>query len=85
MPLRLVANCRRSARRACSSRSSPIPAPLATEREAAQRTTDRVELVWTGPELTASASRDTGVAVRELFSVAQHDVYVAGFAVHNGR
>ena len=58
---------------------------LATEREAAQRTTDRIELVWTGPERTSSASRDTGVVVRELFSAARHSVYVAGFAVHNGR
>jgi phosphatidylserine/phosphatidylglycerophosphate/cardiolipin synthase-like enzyme len=58
---------------------------IATEREAAQRTTDRVELVWTGPERTTSASRDTGVVVRELFSAARHGVYVAGFAVHKGR
>jgi phosphatidylserine/phosphatidylglycerophosphate/cardiolipin synthase-like enzyme len=58
---------------------------IATEREAVQRSTDRVELVWTGPEQTASTSRDTGVVVRELFSAARESVYVAGFAVYNGR
>lgn len=58
---------------------------LVAERETVQRTVDRVELVWTGPETSGSSSRDTGVVVRELFSAAQRSVAVAGFAVYNGR
>jgi phosphatidylserine/phosphatidylglycerophosphate/cardiolipin synthase-like enzyme len=58
---------------------------IAREREAGQRIADRIELVWSGPEHTGSASRDTGVVVRELFSGARSTVHIAGFAVHNGR
>ena len=45
---------------------------------------DRVELVWSGPELPGAASRDTGVVVRELFSSAQTSVLVAGFSISRG-
>lgn len=58
---------------------------LAKEREAAQRVGERVELVWTGPDVTGSASRDTGVVVRELFGSAKRSVLVAGYAVWDGR
>lgn len=46
---------------------------------------DAVELVWTGPEVTGTANRDTGVVVRELFTHAVESVMVAGFAVYRGR
>jgi hypothetical protein len=39
----------------------------------------------TGIERAISASRDTGVVVRELFGAARESVYIAGFAVYNGR
>lgn len=58
---------------------------LAEEREAVQDKADRVELVWTGPEVGPVASRDTAVVVRELFDRAKHSVLVAGFAVYKGR
>jgi phosphatidylserine/phosphatidylglycerophosphate/cardiolipin synthase-like enzyme len=58
---------------------------LAEEREAVQDTADRIELVWTGPEVGPVASRDTAVVVRELFNRAKHSVLVAGFAVYKGR
>jgi hypothetical protein len=58
---------------------------LAHERAAGQRIADRIELVWSGPEHASSASRDTGVVVRELFSAAGSTVRIAGFAVYNGR
>ena len=45
----------------------------------------RIELVWTGPEGTTAASRDTGVVVRELFLTAKKTIVIAGFAVHRGR
>lgn len=55
------------------------------ERQAGQQAADRLELVWSGPEAQGSASRDTGVVVRELFAGAQRSVLVAGFAVEQGR
>ncbi|MBI4703447.1 MAG: phospholipase [Deltaproteobacteria bacterium] len=58
---------------------------LAEEQEQAQRASDRIELVWTGPETPGSASRDTGVVVRELFASAERSVLVAGFVVYQGR
>lgn len=58
---------------------------IAVERAGTQISSDRVELVWTGPEESYAASRDTGVVVRELFSAAEESVYIAGFAVFNGR
>jgi phosphatidylserine/phosphatidylglycerophosphate/cardiolipin synthase-like enzyme len=58
---------------------------IAAEREAAEATAGRVELVWTGPETPGSASRDTAVVVRELFSTAETLVLASGFAVHQGR
>jgi phosphatidylserine/phosphatidylglycerophosphate/cardiolipin synthase-like enzyme len=58
---------------------------IGAERRAGQRITDRIELVWSGPEHSGTASRDTGVVVRELFSSARSTVSLVGFAIHNGR
>jgi hypothetical protein len=44
----------------------PLPALLAAEREANQQTLDRLQLVWTGPDVPGSVSRDTGVVMKEL-------------------
>jgi phosphatidylserine/phosphatidylglycerophosphate/cardiolipin synthase-like enzyme len=57
---------------------------LAMEREANQRTTDRLQLVWTGPDVPGSVSRDTGVVMKELFRVARRSVFLSSFAVHRG-
>jgi phosphatidylserine/phosphatidylglycerophosphate/cardiolipin synthase-like enzyme len=46
---------------------------------------DLVDLVWTGPEAPGAANRDTGVVVRELFGTAEEEVFIAGFAVYQGR
>lgn len=46
---------------------------------------DRVEVVWTGPDYPGANIRDTGVVVRELFGAAEDEVFVAGFAIHQGR
>jgi phosphatidylserine/phosphatidylglycerophosphate/cardiolipin synthase-like enzyme len=43
-----------------------------------------LELVWTGPDVTAGAARDTAVVVRELFARAQRHVLVAGYAFDHG-
>ncbi len=44
-----------------------------------------VDLVWTGPEVGGTSSRDTGVVVRELFDRAETSVLIAGFAIHQGK
>jgi hypothetical protein len=54
---------------------------LAGEVESAPR----IDLVWTGPEEGGTASRDTGVVVREMFERAEESVLVAGFAVYQGK
>lgn len=58
---------------------------LADERSSRREQTDRVELVWSGPEAQASASRDTAVVVRELFAGALRSVLVSGYAVYQGK
>jgi phosphatidylserine/phosphatidylglycerophosphate/cardiolipin synthase-like enzyme len=55
------------------------------EREHARVATDRLELVWTGPEVPGSRSRDTAVVVRELFASAERSVLVSTYAIHQGR
>ncbi|MBC1214192.1 phospholipase [Trichormus variabilis ARAD] len=57
---------------------------LAAERSTSQQIRDRIELVWTGPEVTASQSRDTSVVVRELFSNAKKTVLISSFAIDKG-
>jgi phosphatidylserine/phosphatidylglycerophosphate/cardiolipin synthase-like enzyme len=57
---------------------------LAEARIASEQTSDKVELVWSGPEMPGAGSRDTSVVVRELFSAAQSSVLVAGFAISRG-
>jgi hypothetical protein len=44
----------------------------------------KVDLVWTGPDVAASAARDTAVVVRELFARAERSVLVAGFSFDHG-
>lgn len=57
---------------------------LAAERSASQEVRDRIDLVWTGPEVTGSQSRDTSVVVRELFSTAQQSILISSFAIDKG-
>jgi phosphatidylserine/phosphatidylglycerophosphate/cardiolipin synthase-like enzyme len=57
---------------------------MAEERAAAQASTDRVQLVWSGPEVEGSASRDTAVVVQELFRQAKRSVLVASYALDRG-
>jgi len=58
---------------------------LAAEREANQQTVDRLQLVWTGPDVPGSVSRDTGVVVKELFTCARQSVLLSTFTVRRGR
>ena len=43
-----------------------------------------VDLVWTGPEARQSRARDTAVVVRELFTRATRDVWIAGYRFDHG-
>ena len=54
---------------------------LVEEREAGQRMSDRVQLVWSPPELDAIDARDTAVVVRELFRQARSSVLISTFAL----
>jgi len=58
---------------------------LADERAGTPHPEDLIDLVWTGPEGPGTASRDTNVVVRELFSNAQESVLMAGYAVYQGK
>jgi phosphatidylserine/phosphatidylglycerophosphate/cardiolipin synthase-like enzyme len=58
---------------------------LADARATSEHIADRVELVWSGPEMPGAGSRDTSVVVRELFSGAESSVLVAGFAISRGK
>ena len=57
---------------------------LASERAQSQAQQDRVDLVWTGPEVPGTESRDTGIVVRELFSSAQSNILISSFSVDQG-
>lgn len=57
---------------------------LAQERTIAHQKQEQINLVWTGPEVLGTESRDTAVVVRELFSSARHSVLISSFAVDQG-
>lgn len=57
---------------------------LAEERQAAQAIADRIEFVWSGPELPGNTSRDTSVVVRQLFREARHSLLIASYAIDKG-
>ncbi len=54
---------------------------LVEERDASQRMADRVQLVWSPPELDEVDARDTSVVVQELFRRAQQAVLISTFAL----
>ena len=54
---------------------------LIEERDAGQRMADRVELVWSPPELDTIDARDTSVVVQELFRRAKVSVLISTFAL----
>lgn len=52
---------------------------LAHERRARRAARDDIDLVWTGPEEGATASRDTQVVVQELFGSAERSLLIASY------
>lgn len=53
---------------------------VAAERRETQQVRDGIELVWSGPEVAGSMTRDTGVVVRDLFRSARSSVLLANYA-----
>jgi len=58
---------------------------LRAEREATRRAGGAAELVWTGPEVPGSRSRETSVVVDELFAAARRSVLVSSYSLWDGR
>ena len=54
---------------------------LVEERDAGQRYSDRVQLVWSPPELDEVDARDTSVIVQELLRRARSSVLISTFAL----
>lgn len=54
---------------------------LVEERDAGQRMSDRVQLVWSPPDLDEVDARDTSVVVQELFRRARSSVLISTFAL----
>ncbi|WP_254509744.1 DISARM system phospholipase D-like protein DrmC [Anatilimnocola floriformis] len=59
---------------------------LAVERDQADFNVERcVQMVATGPEDPAGERRDTSAVVQSMFAGATESVYIAGFAIYQGR
>lgn len=54
---------------------------LVEERDAGQRMADRVQLVWSPPDLDTVDARDTSVVVQELFRQARRSVLICTYAL----
>jgi phosphatidylserine/phosphatidylglycerophosphate/cardiolipin synthase-like enzyme len=70
------------------ARTLPAEALLEVVRvivaERRERRAPGVELVWTGPDVPASLSRDTAVVVRELLASVQRSTIIAGYSFDHG-
>lgn len=55
------------------------------ERRERSRAEDLIELVWSGPKVMGSATRDTAVVIRDMFASAKRSVLVSCFAIYQGR
>jgi hypothetical protein len=58
---------------------------MAAERQLSQAVEDRLEMVWTGPDVPGCVGRDTWVVVRDLFLKARTSLLISTFAVRRGR
>ncbi|MCU0692710.1 MAG: DISARM system phospholipase D-like protein DrmC [Polyangiaceae bacterium] len=59
---------------------------LARERrQADDRYASLAQLVWSGASEDEQASRDTAMALREVFGRAEHRVLISTFVIHGGR
>jgi phosphatidylserine/phosphatidylglycerophosphate/cardiolipin synthase-like enzyme len=58
---------------------------LAEERAAGQRMSDRVQFVWSPPDLDRIDARDTAVVVQDLFRQARTSILISTFAMDEQR
>ncbi|MSP93594.1 MAG: phospholipase [Myxococcales bacterium] len=58
---------------------------LADQRQLVEKERGTLSLVWTGPELPGSASRDTLIVTQELFRSAELHVLMTTYALYNAR
>lgn len=58
---------------------------LAQEKAHTQVVRDRIDLVWTGPEVTGSSSRDASTVARELLGAAKRSVLLSSYAIDTDR
>jgi len=85
-PALLAADLQRLAEEGLSSRHLALLLDTAAQVvEAELKQASTVQLVWTGPEIATSQSRDTAVVVDELFSQASESVLVSTFAIQQGQ
>lgn len=54
---------------------------LASEREIQQKQSDRLQMVWTGPDQEGPLARDTGVVVRELLGQAKRSLLLTTYSL----
>jgi hypothetical protein len=57
---------------------------IGEERHERSRAEDLIGLVWSGPKIMGSATRDTAVVIRDLFASAKRSVLVSWFAIYQG-
>jgi phosphatidylserine/phosphatidylglycerophosphate/cardiolipin synthase-like enzyme len=57
---------------------------LAEERQSTQRVSDRIQLVWSGPQVSGASARETSVLARELFRAAKESVLVVSYVLDAG-
>jgi phosphatidylserine/phosphatidylglycerophosphate/cardiolipin synthase-like enzyme len=57
---------------------------LAKERARQQEDTDRIQMVWTGPDQEGPAARDTGVVARELLGQASKSLLITTYSISRG-
>ena len=54
---------------------------LAFERARQQRDTDKIEMVWTGPDQEGPSTRDTGVVAREMIAKATRSLLITTLSI----
>lgn len=57
---------------------------MAAERQLSQAVEDRLEMVWTGPDVPGCVGRDTWVVVRDLFAQARKNILISTFTIRKG-
>lgn len=68
-----------------ASQTALLLRTLARERRHQQQTTERLELVWSGPDAPGTSPRDTAVVIRDMCGAARRSVLIANYAFDRAR